>query len=163
GYVITFENGWTVYFSGSSAATAEQGLWASMYRPNLAILHMGGDHEPIDFAEQVKLLKTDNPNLTPVVPHHNRITPTAGQTTMAVVGRQVAWLNLEAPRHRPISKLPPTSNALEVTAQPDSSHVVVAAGAPFATGGSRGADLLYLDVSSGDATPLLTRAEARES
>jgi L-ascorbate metabolism protein UlaG (beta-lactamase superfamily) len=85
GYFITFENGWTVYFSGSSAATAEQGMWATMYKPNLAILHMGADHEPIDFAEQVKMLKTDNPNLTTVFPHHNRVTPPAGQTTVAEV------------------------------------------------------------------------------
>ena len=85
GYFITFENGWTVYFSGSSAAMAEQGMWATMYKPNLAILHMGGDHEPMDFAEQVKLLKTDNPNLTTVFPHHNRVAPTAGQTTVSDV------------------------------------------------------------------------------
>ena len=82
---------------------------------------------------------------------------------LAVVGRQVAWLNLEAPRHRPVSRLPATSNALEVTAQPDSSHVVVAAGGPFAGGGTRGADLLNLDVTTGDTSPLLQRAEARES
>jgi L-ascorbate metabolism protein UlaG (beta-lactamase superfamily) len=85
GYFITFENGWTAYFSGSSAAMAEQGLWAQMYKPNLAILHMGGDHEPIDFAEQVKLLKTDNPNLSTVFPHHNRVSPPAGATTVADV------------------------------------------------------------------------------
>jgi len=85
GYFITFENGWTVYFSGSSAATTEQGLWATMYKPNLAIIHMGADTEPIDFAEQVKLIKTDNPNLTTVFPHHNRVNPPAGQTTVADV------------------------------------------------------------------------------
>jgi L-ascorbate metabolism protein UlaG (beta-lactamase superfamily) len=85
GYFITFENGWTAYFSGSSAAIAEQGLWAQMYKPNLAIVHMGGDTEPIDFAEQVKLLSTDNPNLKTVFPHHNRVTPPAGQTTVADV------------------------------------------------------------------------------
>src|SRR6202171_4638502 len=85
GYFITFENGWTVYFSGSSAATAEQGLWAQMYQPNLAIVHMGADTEPLDFAEQIKLLKTDNPNLKTVFPHHNRVTPPAGQTTVADV------------------------------------------------------------------------------
>jgi L-ascorbate metabolism protein UlaG (beta-lactamase superfamily) len=85
GYFITFENGWTVYFSGSSAAMAEQGLWAQMYKPDLAILHMGADHEPIDFAQQAKLLKADNPNLKTIFPHHNRVTPTAGQTTVAEV------------------------------------------------------------------------------
>ena len=85
GYFITFENGWTAYFSGSSAATAEQALWAQMYKPNLAIVHMGGDTEPLDFAEQIKLLSTDNPNLKTVFPHHNRVTPPAGQTTVADV------------------------------------------------------------------------------
>jgi L-ascorbate metabolism protein UlaG (beta-lactamase superfamily) len=85
GYFITFENGWTVYFSGSSAAMVEQGMWATMYKPNLAIVHMGGDTEPLDFAQQVKLLKTDNPNLKTVFPHHNRVTPPAGQTTVADV------------------------------------------------------------------------------
>ena len=85
GYFITFENGWTAYFSGSSAAMSEQALWAQMYKPNLAILHMGADHEPIDFAQQVKLLKTENPNLTTVFPHHNRVSPPAGATTVAEV------------------------------------------------------------------------------
>jgi len=85
GYFITFENGWTAYFAGSTAAMADQGLWAQMYKPNLAILKMSGDMEPIDFAEQLKLLKTDNPNLKTVFPHHNRVTPTAGQTTLAEV------------------------------------------------------------------------------
>jgi L-ascorbate metabolism protein UlaG (beta-lactamase superfamily) len=94
GYFITFENGWTVYFSGSSAAMAEQALWAQMYKPDLAILHMGGDHEPIDFAEQVKLLKTENPNLKTVFPHHNRVAPTAGQTTVADVQAAIDSMGL---------------------------------------------------------------------
>jgi Tol biopolymer transport system component len=55
------------------------------------------------------------------------------------------------------------SNALEVTAQNDGSHVVAAVGAPFPSGGSRGADLLNVDLDSGDVSPLLQRAEARES
>ena len=55
-------------------------MWAQLYKPDLAILHMGGDHDPIDFAEQVKMLKTENPNLKTIVPHHNRVTPPAGQT-----------------------------------------------------------------------------------
>ena len=95
GYFITFENGWTVYFAGSSAATAEQGMWASMYKPNLAILHMGADHEPIDFAEQVKMLKNDNPNLTTVFPHHNRVNPPAGQTTVAEVQAAIDGMGID--------------------------------------------------------------------
>src|SRR5207253_10045823 len=87
--------------------------------------------------------------------------PTPG--ILAVVGRQVAWLNLEAPRHRPVSRFVPTSNALELTAQSDASHVVVSVGAPFPAGGQRGADLLNLNLDTGDSTPLLERSDARES
>lgn len=94
GYFITFENGWTVYFSGSSAAIAEQGMWAQMYKPNLAILHLGADTEPIDFAEQVKMMKTENPNLKTVFPHHNRVAPPAGQTTVADVQGAVDAMGL---------------------------------------------------------------------
>ena len=50
-----------------------------------------------------------------------------------------------------------------MTAQPDGSHVVAAVGAPFATGGQRGADLLNVDPNTGDTTVLLQRAEGRES
>jgi hypothetical protein len=82
---------------------------------------------------------------------------------LAIVGRQVAWLNLEAPRHRPVSRFPAAANALELTAQVDQSHVVVALGGPFPGGGARGADLVNLDLTSGDMSPLLQRSDARES
>jgi L-ascorbate metabolism protein UlaG (beta-lactamase superfamily) len=83
GFVVTFENGWTVYFAGSSAAHEDQVLIAQMFHPNLAILALDGTHDPVDFAEQVKLLMTDNPNLTAVFPHHLRVTSQPGQTTVA--------------------------------------------------------------------------------
>jgi len=71
GFYITFENGWTVYFSGSSAATADQALWAQMYKPHAAILGLNGGRDPMDFAMMAKLTATDNPNLTDVFPHHH--------------------------------------------------------------------------------------------
>jgi L-ascorbate metabolism protein UlaG (beta-lactamase superfamily) len=71
GYYITFENGWTVYFAGSSAATMDQSLWAQMYKPHAAILGLDGGREPMDFAMMVKLTSTDNPNLVDVFPHHH--------------------------------------------------------------------------------------------
>jgi Tol biopolymer transport system component len=82
---------------------------------------------------------------------------------LAVVGRQVAWLNLEAPRHQPVSHFAAVANALEVTAQPDASHVVVAVGSAFPGGGARGADLVNLDPTTGDTSPLLNRADPKES
>lgn len=62
-----------------------------------------------------------------------------------------------------MSKLAPSANALEVTAQADGSHVVAAIGAPFATGGARGADLMSLNVVTAETSPLLERDDARES
>jgi L-ascorbate metabolism protein UlaG (beta-lactamase superfamily) len=94
GLVARFDNGWTVYFSGSSAATMDQALWAQMYKPDVAILHMGADHEPMDFAMSVKLLQTENPNLKMVIPHHNRVTPPAGQTTVADVQAAIDAMGL---------------------------------------------------------------------
>jgi hypothetical protein len=83
---------------------------------------------------------------------------------LAVVGRQAAWLNLEAPRHRPVSRFPASVNALELTAQPDATHVVVALGAAFpGPGGVRGADLVNLDTTSGDTSMLLQRTDGHES
>ena len=82
---------------------------------------------------------------------------------LGVFGRQVAWLNLEAPRHQPVTHLPSSANALELTAQPDGTRVVVAVGAPFAGGAGHGADLVYLDLASGEISPLLERADSRES
>jgi L-ascorbate metabolism protein UlaG (beta-lactamase superfamily) len=94
GLFATFENGWTVYFSGSSEATTDQGLWAQLYKPDVAILHMGADHEPMDIAMSVKLLQTENPNLKMVIPHHNRVNPPAGQTTVAEVQSAIDSMGL---------------------------------------------------------------------
>jgi L-ascorbate metabolism protein UlaG (beta-lactamase superfamily) len=85
GFVITFENGYTVYFSGSAPASMDQRIWAELYKPDMAILHMGADHEPLDIAYSAKLLMTENPNLKTLIPHHNRVTPPAGQVTVAEV------------------------------------------------------------------------------
>lgn len=71
-FFITFENGWTLYYGGSSAATQDQGMWAQMYRPHAAILNLSDDRDPMDFGMQVKLLMTDNPNLDRIYPGHLR-------------------------------------------------------------------------------------------
>jgi L-ascorbate metabolism protein UlaG (beta-lactamase superfamily) len=94
GLFVTFENGWTVYFSGSSEATTDQALWAQLYKPDLAILHMGADHEPMDIAMSVKLLQTENPNLKMVIPHHNLVKPAPGQTTVAEVQAAIDSMGL---------------------------------------------------------------------
>jgi L-ascorbate metabolism protein UlaG (beta-lactamase superfamily) len=72
-FVVTFENGWTLFYGGSSAATYDHLLVAQMYQPHAAILDLGGAAEPMDFAMQAKLLGTDNPNLSAVYPGHHRV------------------------------------------------------------------------------------------
>jgi L-ascorbate metabolism protein UlaG (beta-lactamase superfamily) len=97
GFYITFENGWTVYFTGSSAATQDQALWASMYKPDAMIFHMGPGTEPADVAMAIKLTATDNPNLRTLMPHHHRVTPPAGATTVAEVQSALAGQGVSIP------------------------------------------------------------------
>ena len=85
GDFLTFGNGYTVYFAGSSAAMAEQALWAEMFKPHLVILHMGVRHDPVDFAMQARLLETGNRNIDAVMPHHHRAVQAQGTTSVADV------------------------------------------------------------------------------
>ena len=77
-FMITFENGYTVYFSGSSAATLDMGIWAEMYQPDAAIIYAGARHEPRDAAQVAKLLASNSPNLRTLLPHHHLVRPAAG-------------------------------------------------------------------------------------
>lgn len=85
GFFITFENGFTVYFAGSTAVTKDMELWRQMYWPDLAILPLNGDREPLEVAHMVRLLRTDNTNLRWVMPHHHRVQPQPGQTRLEEV------------------------------------------------------------------------------
>ena len=82
-FMVTFENGWSIFYSGSSAATQDMAMWAQMYKPDAAVVQLSGSREPMDFAMVVKLLMTDNPNLNAVFPGHHRFVQGPGQTTVA--------------------------------------------------------------------------------
>jgi L-ascorbate metabolism protein UlaG (beta-lactamase superfamily) len=97
GFVITFENGWTVYFTGSSAATADMGLWAEMYKPDAMIFHMDGSHEPLDIAMSIRLVTTNNANLSTLMPHHHRVDPPPGATTVADVQNTLGAMGITIP------------------------------------------------------------------
>ncbi len=81
GFMIIFENGLTVYFAGSSALTMDMQLWGSLYRPDVAILPLSGGRDPQDIVHMVRLLRTENPNLKTIVPHHHRLKPAPGAPT----------------------------------------------------------------------------------
>jgi L-ascorbate metabolism protein UlaG (beta-lactamase superfamily) len=97
GFMIKFENGYTIYFSGSSAATSDMALWAEMYKPDLMIFHMAGNHDAMDVAMTLKLMTTNNPNLKMAMPHHHRVQIPAGQTTIADVQAAMAQLGVSVP------------------------------------------------------------------
>jgi L-ascorbate metabolism protein UlaG (beta-lactamase superfamily) len=75
GFMITFENGLTVYFAGSSDTTMDMALWGRKFKPDVAILCLSNGRDPDDLVEQARLLRTDNPNLKLVIPHHWRLQP----------------------------------------------------------------------------------------
>ena len=97
GFVITFENGWTVYFPGSSAATHDMAHWGAMYKPDAMIFLMHPSAEPKDIALAIKLVMTDNPNLKTLMPHHHRLTPPPGATTIAEVRAALDAMGINIP------------------------------------------------------------------
>jgi L-ascorbate metabolism protein UlaG (beta-lactamase superfamily) len=102
GFVITFENGWTVYFTGSSSATQDQALWGELYKPDAVIFHMSGDKEPLDAAATIRYTMHNNPNLKVLIPHHHRVNPPAGATTIADVQGALATMGIATPIMEPV-------------------------------------------------------------
>lgn len=90
GFIIKFENGLTVYFAGSTALTLDMQLWGRLYKPDVAILQMSAGKDPEDVIEAVRFLRTKNPNLKTIIPHHHRLQPPEGATTVADVEKALA-------------------------------------------------------------------------
>jgi L-ascorbate metabolism protein UlaG (beta-lactamase superfamily) len=83
GFFVTFEDGLTVYFAGSTALTMDMQLWGALYKPHIAILSLAARRDPQDIVQMVRLLQTNNPNLKTIVPHHHRLKPVSGAPTPA--------------------------------------------------------------------------------
>jgi L-ascorbate metabolism protein UlaG (beta-lactamase superfamily) len=94
GFMITFENGLTVYFAGSTAPTLDMTLWGRMYKPDVAILQMSAAKDPQDLVEEIRMLRTDNPNLKTIIPHHHRLQVPPGGTTPTDVAAAVTAAKL---------------------------------------------------------------------
>lgn len=67
GYVITFENGYTVYHAGDTNVFGDMALIAELYEPELALLPIGDTYtmSPREAAKAVRLLNIKN-----VIPTH---------------------------------------------------------------------------------------------
>ncbi len=48
-------------------------LWGRLYKPHVAILPLGTNSDPNDVVEMVKLLRTGDPNLKTIIPHHHNV------------------------------------------------------------------------------------------
>ena len=46
-------------------------LYGKLYKPHVAILPVTRNSDPEDIVQMVRLLRTDNPNLKTVIPHHH--------------------------------------------------------------------------------------------
>jgi L-ascorbate metabolism protein UlaG (beta-lactamase superfamily) len=69
GFILTFENGYTVYFAASSAPMDEMKSYAATYQPQLALVNAFNNTAP-EFGDIVQFLTTDNPRLQTVIPTH---------------------------------------------------------------------------------------------
>jgi len=94
GFIITFENGLTVYHTGSTALHSDLALYGRLYKPDIAIIILSGNRDPRDAAEMVRLLLTDNPNLKTVLPHHHRVKPREGDATPQQMEAEIKKLGL---------------------------------------------------------------------
>lgn len=95
GFFVTFENGYTLYFSGSTDITMDMQLWGSLFKPDAAIIYYSGSLDPSVVAHMIRLLSTDNPNLKTVIPHHHRLKPPPGKAP-AVLAKAMDALGLRA-------------------------------------------------------------------
>src|SRR5205807_1881622 len=98
------------------------------------------------------------------------VTPAAAQTAggrvLAVVGRQVSYLNFEAPRPRALTTFSAPAFAMDIGAVPSAAMAVVSVAEPLGGQGQAniGGDLLGLDLSAANAqpAPFLMRDDANE-
>ncbi|MGQ0546716.1 MAG: MBL fold metallo-hydrolase [Betaproteobacteria bacterium] len=97
GFVVTFENGYTVYFMGSSAATQDMALWAEAYKPDAMIFLMAPNSEPLDAAMAVKLVAGKSPKLKTLLPHHHRVTPPPGALSAADMRKALDAMGVNIP------------------------------------------------------------------
>jgi L-ascorbate metabolism protein UlaG (beta-lactamase superfamily) len=73
GFILTFENGLRLYFSGDTGLLGDMKLIGELYQPHVAILSAAGRFmlEPEDAALAATWLRTRNPDLKTIIPAHH--------------------------------------------------------------------------------------------
>ncbi|HLN87188.1 MAG TPA: hypothetical protein VK200_12010, partial [Candidatus Limnocylindrales bacterium] len=90
-FFITFENGFTVFFTSHATLLGDLPLYAALYQPNLAILGLApSSYDPPEFAQVARLMTTNNPKLRTIIPSHFR----PGEPIMADGKRELDKLGL---------------------------------------------------------------------
>ena len=88
----------------------------------------------------------------------------AGGRVLGAARGQVAWLDLIAPRPRPLTQIARPAYPADVAGAPGVPFAVASVVEAMAgSNGALGSDLLQIDLSSGSSTMLLTRASDAES
>lgn len=64
-------------------------LRGSLYKPDVAILSLAQRRDADEVVHMVRLLRTENPNLKTVIPHHHRLQPPPGAPTVAELERAI--------------------------------------------------------------------------
>ncbi len=95
GFFITMEDGYTIYFSGSTDLTLDMKLWGELFQPDAAFLYLASGQNPRDVALMTQFLSENNPNLRTVIPHHHPLNPPEGRSP-ADLGKAMAALGLQA-------------------------------------------------------------------
>ncbi len=95
GFFITMEDGYTIYFSGSTDLTLDMKLWGEMFKPDAALLYLASGQNPRDVAVMAQMLSENNPNLKTVIPHHHRLDAPEGRAP-ADLGKAMVELGLKA-------------------------------------------------------------------
>ena len=88
------EDGYTIYFSGSTDLTLDMKLWGEMFKPDTALLYLSSGMNPSDVAMMAQMLSEKNPNLKTVIPLHHRLNAPEGRTP-ADLGKAMADLGLK--------------------------------------------------------------------
>ena len=98
-FLVTFENGFTIFYNGHTSLIGDLALYAGLYQPDVAILGLTNSAQ--EFAQVAKLMSTNNPKLKQVIPSHQR--PNApvleeGKKALEAVGLGDKWFMPELRR-----------------------------------------------------------------